>query len=381
MWPLPTVPLQKRSVAVYEASSSQAPTFSVYLQSETQVQRAGTHWQRHLEAQGGSLASSYMCGEAGKMNRGKEIGKAVGIALAVAVVYNLGLVTWDKYTGGQSGILGFVVKGIVSIGLAIYDEVGDWTFLRALADSGNAWLVLRFGMMLFGAMLIVHTIFFAVWLVIIYCCASRKEDLKLEGKRVCSMLPQLYSLVTLAVGLGLVVANFKNLDSLTTCIHNPAAVCKPQAQHMFYTILKAALPALVGMHIWHVLVVFYRARPSTGQMTNTYHAYHTEDDQDDQCQRLSNFQRMLAEALFIIFETIPQVSYQAYVWHHGYAYITPSAYLISAVGSFTSIFVFVGKLVTHCCMCCRKLSREDEMQGAYSSRGNKRARQPPTAYF
>lgn len=125
-------------MSVYEASNNSVPAFSVYLQSETQLQRAGTQWQRYLEVQGGSVAASFMCGSAGMSNRVKQIGASLGIGLAMAVGAHLFLWATER---GAACIFGEqettptwlrVLKVFISLTLTIYDEVG--------ATSCTSWL-------------------------------------------------------------------------------------------------------------------------------------------------------------------------------------------------------------------------------------------------
>ncbi len=313
--------MQERSISVYEASNSQVPAFSVFLQSDTQVQRASSNWQRYLEAQGGS---QYMCGDAGMKSRGKAIGKSFGIGLALAVALQAALEIWWGIMGrSYGGFPGFLFNVAIPLGLMIYDEYGDWTILKSLADSGNAWLLLNFGLMLFGSILLINLILSLAWLGLLVKSGwnPTKPESDMFGWVNCVLVILLvYSWVTVASGLGLVIPALKNLDAYTTCIGNKAAICKPQTQEMFSLMIKAAVPALISLHLWHGALVLI-ANTSKDWAVVPY----------------------LTEGLFILLESIPQASYQAYVWQRGYAYITEYNYLLSAIGSFTSIMRYAVK--------------------------------------
>lgn len=336
--------LQGRSVSVYGESNSQVPEFSLFLQSEAQLQRSSGQWQRHLEAQGGS---NYMCGDAGRSYRGKQIGYAFAISVGGALV--LGALKWvvvdrlkwidpNKHKNTIAKI-----KLLVTIGMAVYDNVGDWQWLKQLADSGSGFLLIAFGLLLWASVFIstVAQTYIGARLKMMNIRLSNEKNKPNPPVYYNSSLwyktlvvLQVYSWIVLPVSLIVVLVHFKNLNAFSTCIKNQAALCKPQTQRIFNIILGATLPALIAMHLWPLACLGIRLLWSDDKEELLVDAL---EGNYGQSQKWSEF-------MFFATEDLPQFGYQTYVWYSGQAYITEQTYLFSAVGSIANILLYMWKL-------------------------------------
>ncbi len=316
---------------MYDRLDNWQPSFTLSLASDTQQARASRHWQQYLAQQPSSMGASYMCGGAGQAVRGRLIGKALGIAFAVAA--GLGLLGWLAYRLlarwlGQAQVdrLEPGAMLLVLLAVTLYDEVGDWQYLRQLADSGNAFLLLIFGLMLWAANVLSTFVVSAVTIPSIRAMLDGAGYATETAWAIALGVLQLYTWVAPLVGLIMVALAYKDPKSVSACLTDPAAICKPQAADMFALLVRCTLPAIVALHLWPLLCEAWL-------LSEPAHAAKMRRP------------KAVTEVCFALLEDVPQFVVQTLVWYQGLAYVSESTYLVSAVGSVLSLCGFAWQVV------------------------------------
>lgn len=340
---------------MYGANDSQVPEFSIYLQSETQVQRAGSEWDRYLTAHKDAFANSYKCTADGKLNRGLLIFIALVVAaIAAGVAYaalEAVLYVYRKCTGKPRDDSEEWWMVAFDHGLMVFDEYGDWRLLSELAAAGSAYMLVPQGLLLWSAMLVVTLVLVVRPGALLYykirnsagqpagtdpgsqAFKTYPPEAQISNSRrwYPSWVPTtllvllVYSSLALAAGLIVIVVYFRDLDAFSTCIKNSAAICKPQTRKMFNIMLGGAMPVVVAMHLWPLVTLAMR-RAQGGTLKEAV------NDNDWVASH------WWCKVLQPVLESLPQFIIQAYMWATGYVYITPETWLISFIGSLFSIF-------------------------------------------